>query len=105
MKQVESVQITPEKLSRGKEPLLFTVDQVVFSDLQVEFTTLKHGVLRWHIEELTLTPTPRNQPFDVLLQQVTRALLAELKTQTTQQLLTLTEASQPSGDSPPSNEQ
>jgi hypothetical protein len=100
IKQVESAAIKPETVGRGKEPLVFKVDQVVLKDLALELTTTKHGVLRWNVPQLILTPGTEHLPFDVLLQQVTRALLNELKTQTTQQLLTLTEGERAPVDAP-----
>ncbi len=90
--RLETVTIEPEKLGRGKEPLLFKIDQLVFSDIQVELTTLKHGVLRWTSPELTIDAKGEALAFDLLLQRVTGRLLAELKLQATQQMLTITPA-------------
>lgn len=101
IKQLDTVQIAPEKVGRGKEPLLFNLGEVVFKDLEVELSTAKHGVLRWNIAELRLAQAATGQPFDVLLQQVTRGLLAELKIQTTQHLLSLTEAGNAPAVAPP----
>lgn len=94
IQQVDAMVITPEKVGRGKEPLVFNIDQVVVRDLQVELSTLKHGVLRWSVPELRLALTADTHAlaFDALLQQFTRSLLAELKTQATQHLLTLSDS-------------
>lgn len=99
IQHLDTVDITPEKVGRGKEPLVFTLEKVVFKDVQVELRTLKHGVLRWTITELILPQTTAEQPFDRLLQQVTRDLLQELKLQSTEQLLSL---AKPTPDPAPS---
>ncbi|MEY4589499.1 MAG: hypothetical protein RL497_1575, partial [Pseudomonadota bacterium] len=76
IKQVETVVIQPEKQRKGKEPLLFMLGACALTDVQVELHTLKHGVLRWRIPELTLHPAQTaGLAFDVLLQQLTLALL------------------------------
>ncbi|HEY6529073.1 MAG TPA: hypothetical protein VIZ65_10300 [Cellvibrionaceae bacterium] len=97
IKRVEAVVIEAEKQRKGTEALLFKLDSVALLNVQVELTTLKHGVLRWNIPELIL-PRHSNEPglaFDVLLQQITLQLLYELKLQTTQHLLSLTEPVEP----------
>ncbi|RYZ78370.1 MAG: hypothetical protein EOO68_40455, partial [Moraxellaceae bacterium] len=97
IKHVESVVIEAEKQRKGTEALLFKLDALALTNVQVELTTLKHGVLRWNTPELIL-PRNINEPglaFDVLLQQITLQLLYELKIQTTQHLLSLTEPADP----------
>jgi hypothetical protein len=103
IKQLESVVVQAEKTRKGEESLLFLLDSCVLTRVHVEFQTVKHGVLRWSIAEIKLIAPSDNKAmaFDRLLQHLTHSLLNEIKQQTTEHLITLSEQTAPTSPNPP----